>query len=160
MAWLLKYRAALSSCIPRSLRDALKDEAGTYTVEMAFVMPLYLMLIFGFTSAALLLFVYCETTYACRAAVRFASVHSSSIPCNASNNNPCAPADIQKVLTDAMPTINGGQFTPSGPTYGAKGNMAGSTVSVGVQILYSAGLPYMQSSPITLSSSAQAYILH
>ena len=151
---------------PRTLlRQFLEDEAGTYTLEMAFVMPLYLMLIFGFTSAALLLFVYCEATYACRTAVRFASVHSAAVPCNTSSTAPCNANDIVNVLQSAMPTINGGTPNISPPTYmnpdGTAGsNAVGNIVSMNVQILYSAGLPYVRSSPITMTSSAQSYILH
>ncbi len=129
-------------------------EGGTYALEMALMMPLYLMLIFGFTSVALLLFVYCEASYASRAAVRFASVRS------ATNGvyTPCSAADISNLVTALMPGLSGG--TLSFPSYGCTGsNAAGSLITVTVQVRYPVGLPYIAASGITLSSTARGYIV-
>ncbi len=144
---------------------ALTGEAGTYALEMALVMPVYLMLIFGFTSAALLLFVYGELTYASRAAVRYASVHSAT---NATAQSPaCAAADIANsatapttgIVPALMTGISGGQLTV--PSRGCDGtNAVGSLVTITVQVNYPLGLPYIAASGVTLSSTAKGYVTH
>lgn len=121
-------------------------------LELAFVMPLYAMLIFGFITAALLLFVYSSITYAGRAATRFASVRSTATA------TPCSQADINTIVQSAVPILNGGQL--SSPATWNAGNTVGSTVTVNVRVSYPSPLPFLSNSSLTLSSTAVTTIIH
>lgn len=136
-------------------------ESGTYALEMALMMPIYLMLVFGFTSVALLLFVYGELTYASRAAVRYASTHSktSASPCQVTDIANPTSNPTSGIVPQLMTGISGGQLTVPAP--GCTGsNAVGSLVTITVQVRYPVGLPYIAASGITLSSTASGYILH
>ncbi len=115
-------------------------------------MPIYLMLVFGFTSAALLLFVYGEATYASRAAVRYASTYRDT------SGNSCTEALIKAWTAPLLFGASGGQTIVSAPSCTGS-NTAGSSISVNVQVRYPVGLPYIAASGITLSSTASAYVL-
>lgn len=53
-------------------------EEGSALIELALVLPVFLLVIFGILQCSLILFAYCNITYASHAAVRYASLHSSS----------------------------------------------------------------------------------
>ena len=135
-------------------------EQGSYALEMALMMPLYLMLVFGFISTALLLFVYCEATYAVRAAVRYASVHSAATaaPCQAADIADSATGPTSGIIVQYLSGVNGGQITV--PARGCTGkNAVGSSITITVQVYYPVGLPYIGASGITLTSTASGYVL-
>jgi Flp pilus assembly protein TadG len=56
----------------------MHSEAGQAALEMAMAMPLCLAVVFGMIQSALVLQTYCNATYACRNAARYASIHSST----------------------------------------------------------------------------------
>jgi Flp pilus assembly protein TadG len=129
-----------------------EEETGSDLVETALVLPLYLMLIFGITSFAILFFAYCNATYASRTAVRYAVVHSSTslAPCNA--------ATLQSIVNPLLwGAPSGGvvvtsQWNPS--------NTIGNVVSVTVQMTYTHGLPYISPNGLVVQVTSQGVILH
>ena len=136
----------------RGFPQLWKNEVGSSTLELAFVMPLYVLLIFGFVSVALILFVYSDITYAGRAAARYAAVRSVA------TSAPCSQADIDTIVQAAVPILNGGQLTS--PATWTAGNTVGGTVTVNVRVAYAAGLPFLSQSSLTLSSTSVATIIH
>jgi len=62
----------------RRLLHAATDQHGDGLVETAVVLPVFLMIFFGIAQYAIVLLTYCNATYACRVASRYASMHSLS----------------------------------------------------------------------------------
>lgn len=54
------------------------EEQGQSAIEMALAMPLFLMVVFGMVETAIVMQTYCNATYACRNAARYAALHSPS----------------------------------------------------------------------------------
>ena len=131
---------------------ALSEEAGSNLVETALVLPLYLMLVFGITSFAILFFAYCNATYATRTAVRYAVVHSSTslAPCNAA----ILQAIVNPLLWGAP--SGGVVVTPAWTS----GNTIDNPVSVTVQMTYTTGLPYANLTGLVVKVTSQGTILH
>ena len=71
-------------------------EEGSALLELALVLPVFLLVIFGILQCTLTLFAYGNITYASLAAVRYASLHSSS---------GSAPATSTSVRTMMTPFI-------------------------------------------------------
>ncbi len=63
---------------PIAVCGRLLDERGTSLVETALVLPVVLFLTFGFINLCLILLGIGNANYACRVAVRYASLHSVS----------------------------------------------------------------------------------
>ena len=59
-------------------RQLRHGEEGAALLELALVMPVFLLVIFGILQCTLALFAYCNISYASHAAVRYASLYSSS----------------------------------------------------------------------------------
>lgn len=133
-------------------RELLREETGSDLVETALVLPLYLMLIFGITSFAILFFAYCNATFASRAAVRYAVVHSSTslAPCNA--------AILQGIVNPLLWGAPSGGVVVT-PLWNLS-NTIGSTVSVTIQMTYTHGLPYVSLSGLVVQVTSQGVILH
>ena len=136
----------------RRLGALCRGEEGTYTVEVALMMPVFVVLLFGFISASLLLFVYCETTYAAQAAVRYASLRSTFSTASTASG-------VQSLVSNLMIPAGGGSLQPPTVSYAAS-NAIGTGVSVTVQVKYPVSLPFIPLSSITLSSTAQSLILY
>jgi Flp pilus assembly protein TadG len=126
-----------------------RDEEGSELIEIALVLPIYFMLIFGFMGFAIVLFAYCNSTFAAKAAVRYAVVHS------AATMYPCSATDIQNIVN---PFLWGAPssvlITPSWTS----SNTVGQIVTVTVKLTYT-GLPYL-GTPISTTASSQGYIVH
>ncbi len=148
----LRFGNRQSLSIDEKFRQSWGNEDGSSTLELAFVLPLYILLVFGFVSAALLFFVYSSITYASRAATRYAAVRS------AATSTPCSQTDISTIVQATVPILNGGQLTS--PATWTAGNTVGGTVTVNVRVVYAAGLPFLTNSSLTLSSTSVAPIIH
>jgi Flp pilus assembly protein TadG len=134
------------------LAAKLREETGSELVENALVLPLYLMLIFGITSFAILFFAYGNATFASRTAVRYAVVHSSTslAPCNA--------AILQNIVNPLLwGAPSGGVVVTS---LWNSSNTIGNVVSVTVQMTYTHGLPYINLSGLVVQVTSQGVILH
>jgi Flp pilus assembly protein TadG len=134
------------------LAAKLREESGSDLVETALVLPLYLMLIFGITSFALLFFAYCNATFASRTAVRYAVVHSSTslAPCNA--------ATLQGIVNPLLWGAPSGGVVVT-PVWNPS-NTIGNVVSVTVSMTYTHGLPYINLSGLVVQVTSQGVILH
>ena len=127
-------------------------EAGTYIVEVALVLPLFVTLVFGFISASLLLFVYCEVTYAAQAAARYAALRSTYSTADTASG-------VTSLVNTLIVSANGGTVATPAVIWDGS-NVVGTGVSVTVQVSYPSSLPFLNVSRITLSSTAQSIILH
>ena len=72
------------------------DEQGAVLVEMAFALPMFFALLFATIQFSLILFNYCNAAYACRLAVRYASLHSNQ------SENPATYSVISGIVTQNL----------------------------------------------------------
>jgi Flp pilus assembly protein TadG len=133
-----------------SLSKLLREDDGTELIEAAVVMPVYLLLLFGTIAFGLVMFGWCNITFASRAAVRYASTHS---------NASLVPATPDTVTAVAAPFLlasvaNG---TSTMVTYGPS-NVVGGTVTVTVTAQYSVVMPFTSYTLFTVSSTAKRTI--
>jgi Flp pilus assembly protein TadG len=131
----------------RKRRQDSWDESGGTLLEMALVLPVFFLLLFGLFSFAMVFFGYSNTTYSSRAATRYASLHSptSLKPCNTT----CVTALVTSMLF-AAPSGGVSVTTAYGP-----GNTVGSTVSVFVKITYPLQIPFfLGSTNVSVGSTA------
>jgi Flp pilus assembly protein TadG len=129
----------------------LSEETGSELVELAVVLPIYFLLVFGILGFAIVLFAYCNATYAARTAVRYAMVHSST------SLAPCTTTTLQNIVN---PLLWG---APSGGTVVTPANAGapiGSVVSVTVKMTYTTGFPYTNLAGLVLNVTSQGVILH
>jgi hypothetical protein len=106
-------------------------QRGSVLVEMALVMPLFVTLIFGTIEVAIMLYDYCAADFACRAATRYASLHSNT------SGDPTTQAQIQAIVTANLIQINAGTptvllFYGDRRSGGSGSNIVGDLVGVGV----------------------------
>lgn len=154
-----RIAAHADCCIPwQNKRTRLRarlfayEETGANLVETALVLPVYFLVIFVFMSFSIVLFAYCNASYASRIAVRYAVVHS------ATSATPCTTSAIQSIVLPYLwGAPSGGvgivpQWTPS--------NSVGSVVSVKVTLTYSTGMPYGYLNNMVATASAQGVIVH
>jgi Flp pilus assembly protein TadG len=133
-------------------RSRLTADQGSELIEVAIALPLYFMFIFGLTSFAIVLFAYCNATFAAKAAVRYAVVHSNATMA------PCQATDIDNIVAPFLWGAPAGGVTIT-PTWTTT-NTVGQIVSVTVTLTYSTGLPYVGLKGLAATASAQGYIIH
>ena len=138
----------------RQLRNELtkqiRDDRGGAALEMALVLPVFFVLLFGLFSFAIILFGYGNATYASRAGARFASLHSTT------SLSPCTTTSVQNFV---MPFL---WAAPSGGVVVATawnpGNTVGSTVNVSISIIYPIGMSVLSAGHVTVASGAQRIV--
>ena len=127
-------------------------EDGSELIEIALVLPVYFLLCFTLMSFSIVLFAYCNATFASTAAVRYAVVHG------ATSATPCAASDLQAIVT---PFLWGAPSnTVVTPTWTQGNNAVGNWVSVTVSMTYSTGMPYGYLNNLHVTYTAQGVILH
>jgi Flp pilus assembly protein TadG len=144
----MKRLLPMRSC--GDLRCVGSDERGGAALEMALVLPVFFIFLFGLMSFAIVLFGYGNATFASRAGARFASLHSST------SLSPCTAASVQSFVTPflwAAPTSGTTITTVWNPT-----NTVGSTVKVSVSIVYPIGVSVLSGGNVTVASSAQRVV--
>lgn len=126
-------------------------EDGSALLELALVMPVFLLVIFGILQCALALFAYGDITYASRAAVRYASLHSSASLAPATSDsvhtmiNPflwCAPASDFSIQVTWSPA-----------------NTVGSTVQINVKVLLPLTIPFSDVQGFAIQSTSRRLIV-
>jgi Flp pilus assembly protein TadG len=162
-----------------------RGERGAALVEYAFVLILFLSLLFGISGFGHALFVYHHLNNAAKEATRYAAVRGSNCSndssCLASNSasgvtGPTTIADVQQYVKNITPqSIDSAQLTitvcgvsdaavacpASGPAVcAATVNSPGCTVSVQVQYAYNFIFPLIQTTPINMSSTSEMIIVH
>jgi Flp pilus assembly protein TadG len=137
---------------PKCVSQCLRDESGSYILETAIALPIFLTMTFLFIGTSLVLFVYGNITYGAQAAVRYASVRSLT------SQTPCTIAQIQQSALSAMLTAGGGTITVL-PTWSPDNNV-GSAITVAVSVNYPVVLPFLDTNSFTLASSSTGTITY
>ncbi len=129
-----------------TLDEWRENESGSTLVELALVLPVFLLTLFGFFASVIALCGYCNASYACRAGVRYASLHS------ATSLAPASAATVQAIVAPYLwaDPIGGVRVT----TLWSPGVAVGGTVRVSVKLIYPVRIPFSQWKEITMGSSA------
>ena len=127
------------------------NQRGAAMIEMALVLPVYFLLVYGVFQICFVLFGYCNATYACRVAARYAAVNGTG------NTYQCTAADVKNVATPYLwgAPKNGTTITTTWPT----DHNPGSLVIVRIILVYPTAIPFSKLSQITVGTSSQAIIL-
>lgn len=120
-------------------------------VEMALVLPVYFILVFGMVQLCFILFGYCNATYACRQAARYAAVHGSGAVYT------CTTTDVANVAKQYLwgAPKNGVTVSTTWPS----GNNPNSYVNVMITLVYPSAIPFSKMSTITVGTASTAWIL-
>jgi hypothetical protein len=78
------------------LRRLMQGKSGQAVVETALLLPVFFLLFVGTIQYAITLFTYCNATYACRNAARYASVRSTS------SISPASVAQVKSLVTSGL----------------------------------------------------------
>ena len=140
-----------------SLSRALRQESGATMVEIAVTLPIFSLLLFGLINFALVIFGFCNVTYASRFAARYASLHSSTSQ---------VPATTTSVQSIVAPFIFQYPANTSSTTlfyvqqYAASnGNLIGNAAGVTVSITYTLVMPFFTFQGPALSSTSYGLII-
>jgi Flp pilus assembly protein TadG len=133
----------------RLLRRA-GGRSGQTVVETALVLPTFFLLLVGSIQYSILLFTYCNATYACRYAARYASVRSSS------SLSPATVAQVKSLVTSSIflnsaitPSVGVTYLTPALATgTNTVGNFVGVSASWNQTML----IPFMSNKSISIST--------
>jgi len=132
------------------LMEAVVDDSGSETVEIAVVMPMFLMIIIAIFQFAIVMFNYESASFAIRQAARYGSTHSST------SLNPCTAAQISSMTQSYLwSPIGSTTVTVNWPN----GNTVGNTIQVSVNENYSVGLFNSSFSAVNISNSVQYVIV-
>jgi Flp pilus assembly protein TadG len=123
----------------KRLPRLLSCERGATIVEFAFVAPVFLAMIFGVIDIARATWTFGSLHYAAESAARYASIHTSSNPIDAST-----------VQTYALNAYYGGSLSGNPFTYSATG--CGNTVTASYS--YSLAIPLVGTWSIPLTATA------
>jgi Flp pilus assembly protein TadG len=136
---------------------------------MALAMPLFLATVIGLIQASLLLQTYCNATYACRNAARFASMHSTTSL--APSNSTQIQAMVQSGLflnATITPTISVNYFNASNlaagtpnvcnPPVNSNLNVVGNVVCVKVTWNQGLIIPFITTSGFSVGTQAYKII--
>lgn len=146
------YALLLRSRVVEAARRFLDQESGSYILETALAMPAFLAMVFLFIATSLLMCVYGNMTYGAQAAVRYASIRSST------SLSPCTTAQIEQAAEGAMLTAAGGSIKTVASW--APDNNVGSMVKVTVSVNYPVVLPFLGGNSFTLTTSAAGTIIN
>lgn len=139
----------------RRLLRVGRDQRGDGLIETAVVLPVFLLLFLAIAQYAIVLLTYCNATYACRLASRYASMHS------ASSLAPDTVSQIQGLVTARLflnpaitPTVSVTYYTQAfSPVSYNIGNNIGYVVQVSVT--WSETIKLLPSNMNTFSVSTQ-----
>lgn len=128
----------------------LRQEDGSTLVEFALVLPIALLLLFGALQCSLALFSYCNATYACSVAARYASLHSTAslVPATAATVESATRALLWTAPANASVQT---AWTPA--------NSVGGTVTVTVRETLPFAIPFTSLHQFSVGSTTQRIIL-
>ena len=123
-----------------------RKQRGAAMIEMALVLPVYFLLVYGVLEMC---FGYCNATYACRQAARYASIHGTG------STYQCTLTDLQSVAKTYLwgtptPTITWSPTTAHNPEM---------YITVNISMVYSTAIPFSKLSQISVGTSAKAWVL-
>jgi Flp pilus assembly protein TadG len=171
----LKRDAGFSNGNPVPGLRKLKGEDGNNLIEYALVFMFFMSMVLGIVDFSRALYTYHFLSNAAREATRYAAVRGSTcnddLSCSAAtpDTGPAAPGNT--VIQDYVKTIvppgvnpNPPDLTtiPSWPGAGACAgqNNPGCPVEVQVSYKFNFVVPYIRTTPLTLSSSSEMIIVH
>lgn len=148
---------------------AMRGESAQATIEMFVSLSLFTLTVFGMIQCSLILERYCNATYACRNAARYASIHSSTALAQSTSTDIVSMVQSNLFLGASItPTINVNYFNASNlnsnstslcvpPSSGVNNslNVVGNIVCVQASWSQSLSIPFFTSH--TYSVSTQTY---
>jgi Flp pilus assembly protein TadG len=133
------------------LGGVARDLSGQTIVETALVLPTFVLVIFGLAQFSILLLSYCNASYACRMAVRYASVHSTQ------SLAPMNRAQLQSMVNSQL--FLGSAITPTvTPSYCTATLVCNTTNTIGNLVLVTVSwnqtlkIPYIRTITIPVST--------
>jgi len=170
MTWRRQFKecdAGSAQASPASALRKMKGEAGSNLIEYALIFMVLMSLLLGIVDFSRALYTYHFLSNAAREATRWAAVRGATCANDGSCTAAASPSDIQTYVTNITPPgVNSAQLTttPSWPGTGATclggGNNPGCTVEVQVSYSFTFVVPFIRSTPLTLSSSSEMTIVH
>ncbi len=127
-----------------------RPRGGQSMVEFAMILLIALTLIFGIMQAALALYAYSFVSYGARCGARFAMVHGSR------SSSPATASSVQTYVQSLAFPLDTSSMTVT--TTWNPNNNPGSTVTVGVTYVFRPLAPFLGTTNLTMSSTAQALI--
>ena len=127
------------------------NQRGAAMMEMALILPVYFILVYGTVQLCFILFGYCNATYACRQAARYAAVHGTGAAYI------CTATDVQNVAKQYLWGVpaNAATVSVSWPS----GNNPNTYMKVTISIVYPTAIPFSNMSTITVGTSSSAWIM-
>jgi Flp pilus assembly protein TadG len=129
---------------------ARRKQGGQAMVEFAMILLITLTLIFGIIQASLALYAYSFVSYGARCGARYAMVRGSK------SSSPATTSSVQTYVQSLAFPLDTGSMTVT--TTWNPDNNPGSVVTVAVTYVFAPLGPFLGSSGISMSSSAQALI--
>jgi len=147
---------------------AMRGDSAQATIEMMVSLSLFLGVVFGIAQSSLLLQKYCNATYACRNAARYASIHSTT------SLAPSTSTQIQTMVQSSLflnssitPTINVNYFNASNlnssstnlcaPPVNSSLNVVGNVVCVQASWSQNLKIPFLNTNANSFTVSTQSY---
>jgi hypothetical protein len=145
---------------------AMRGESAQATIEMIVSLSLFTLTVFGMIQCSVVLEHYCNATYACRNAARYASIHSSTALAQSTSTDIVSMVQSSLFLSASItPTINVNYFNASllsssstnlcAPPVTSNLNVVGNIVCVQASWSQSLNIPFLTSH--TYSVSTQTY---
>jgi Flp pilus assembly protein TadG len=119
-------------------------------VEFAMIVLIALTLIFGIIQASLALYAYSFVSYGARCGARYAMVHGSR------SSSPANGSSVQTYVQSLAFPLDTSSMTVT--TTWNPDNSPGSTVTVGVTYIFRPLGPFLGTTNLTMTSTAQALI--
>jgi hypothetical protein len=125
--------------------------------ELALSLPMFFLIIFATFEYSVVLFTYCNATYACRNCARYASMHSSA------SLKPASALQVEALVSSGLflstaitPTVNVTYINPS--TGATTTNTIGNLVEVSTNWSQTVKLPWGSTKTFTVSTEAYQMI--
>lgn len=131
--------------------EGLREDSGQSLIELAFVLPSFLLLAFGLINFCMIMFGIGNVSFASRQAARYACLHSQTS---------LVPVDQPTIDTMIAPYV----FKYPSNTYSDQlsypsgSNTVGATATVKITITYKVVLPFLSIPVIPLSFAASGII--
>jgi Flp pilus assembly protein TadG len=144
--------------LPRAVEAVMKmremgaGEDGGAVLEVALVMPVFLLMVMGAMQFGIVLFGYCAASFAARNAVRYASVHSSA------SLNPATVTTVQQAITPWL-WMGSAVGTPVVAVSWPSGNSVGYPVQVTLTQTYNVVLPFTPRKQLTMNCVASRIVV-
>ena len=120
-------------------------------IEMALVLPVYILLVHGMIQLCFVLFGYCNATYAIRVAARYAALHGTG------STYACTSTDLQNITKKYLWGARLSNVTITNTW--SPDNNPGSTVTIKISIVYPTAIPFSSLSQITVGTAVKTTIL-